>query len=126
MVTRKQFIESIGATCKNWYWSWSFINEKEKIIIFGAWDNLVDGKKSIILDERWVITDKGRKAPGYTQSHEHIRLVEERGYQLSTFPIEFSYENKDVDGKGPAKIAGFTPKATPKKLIKEGVCWYAC
>ncbi len=31
-MNRKQFIESQGATCKNWTWSWSFVNEKEKTI----------------------------------------------------------------------------------------------
>jgi len=25
-MTRKEFIVSNGATCKNWNWSWSFIN----------------------------------------------------------------------------------------------------
>ena len=36
---RKQFIESFGATCKNWTWSWSFVNHDEKLVIFGAWDD---------------------------------------------------------------------------------------
>ncbi|MBZ6758337.1 HNH endonuclease, partial [Klebsiella grimontii] len=25
-MNRKQFIQSRGATCRNWTWSWSFIN----------------------------------------------------------------------------------------------------
>ncbi len=37
-MSRKEFIESVDATCKNWQWSWSFINETERFIVFGAWD----------------------------------------------------------------------------------------
>lgn len=48
-MSRKKFIESHGATCKNWNWSWSFINDAEKFIIFGAWDVYDDGNMSQIL-----------------------------------------------------------------------------
>ena len=53
-LTRKQFIESQGATCRNWTWSWSFINEKEKVIIFGAWDVRTEGNTSLILSKSWA------------------------------------------------------------------------
>jgi 5-methylcytosine-specific restriction protein A len=36
VMRRKTFIESQGATCQNWQWSWSFINAKEKFIIFAG------------------------------------------------------------------------------------------
>lgn len=39
-MNRKQFIQSRGATCRNWMWSWSFINHDEQFVIFGAWDSL--------------------------------------------------------------------------------------
>ena len=42
-MNRKQFIQSKGATCVNWNWSWSFINEEDRVIIFGAWDRLTEG-----------------------------------------------------------------------------------
>lgn len=124
-MNRKQFIESLGATCKNWTWSWSFVNEKEKIVIFGAWDRHDDGKMSLILSARWAINQKGQKTKGYSQSREHIRLVKEEGYKLKTFPMEYSEENKDVDGIGPAKIGGFTPEIKKKELIRVGEDWYA-
>lgn len=124
-MSRKRFIESLGATCKNWTWSWSFIIEKEKTVIFGAWDIHDDGNTSLILSERWAINKKGQKAKGYSQSREHIRLVEEEGYKLLTFPMKYSDENRDVDGKGPAKIGGFTPEVTEKELIRVGEDWYA-
>lgn len=124
-MNRKQFIESLGATCKNWNWSWSFINENEKTIIFGAWDVYDDGNMSLILSESWQTNAKGRKSNGYPQSREHIRLVEEEGYKLLTFPMIYSEENKDIDGTGPAKIGDFIRVVTPKSLIRVGGDWFA-
>jgi len=124
-MNRKKFIESLGATCKNWTWSWSFINEEAKTIIFGAWDTHDDGNMSRILSEKWQIKHDGKKASGYGQSIEHIRLIEEEGYKLLTFPMEYSDANKEVDGTGPAKIAGFDTEVTPKELIRIGGDWYA-
>jgi len=124
-MNRKQFIESLGATCKNWNWSWSFINEQEKTVIFGAWDIHSDGNMSLILSDRWVTNGKGRKANGYPQSREHIRLIKEEGYKLLTFPMKYSEENKDIDGTGPAKIGDFVEEVTPKELIRIGDDWFA-
>lgn len=124
-MNRKQFIESQGASCRNWTWSWSFINEKEKFIIFGAWDLHTEGNTSLILSEDWEISRKGRRQPAYEQAREHIRLVEEDGYTLKTFPMVYSDANKDEDGVGPAKIEGFVPELTKKSLKKVGGNWYA-
>ena len=123
-MNRKQFIESQGATCLNWNWSWSFINEKDKVIIFGAWDLHTKGNTSLILSEDWETSRRGRKQSGYSQSREHIRLIEEEGYQLKTFPMQYSSANEE-DGSGPAKIEGFTPALTSKSLKKVGNSWYA-
>jgi 5-methylcytosine-specific restriction enzyme A len=123
-MNRKQFIESHGATCKNWYWSWSFINQAERRVIIGAWDRNTDGKRAMILSEEWQF-GRGRKNPGYQQSREHIRLVEEEGYRLMTFPMKYSDANKDDDGTGPAKIGEFTPELTEKKVTRVGHAWYA-
>jgi 5-methylcytosine-specific restriction enzyme A len=124
-MNRKQFIESQGATCRNWTWSWSFINKKEKVIIFGAWDRHTDGNTSLILSEDWKTSRRGKKAAAYEQSREHIRLIEEEGYRLMTFPMKYSDANKDEDGIGPAKIEGFEPKLTEKSLKRVGGNWYA-
>jgi 5-methylcytosine-specific restriction enzyme A len=123
-MNRKQFIESQGATCRNWNWSWSFINEKEKIIIFGAWDVNTEGNSSLIFSEDWEILD-GRKQPGYQQSREHIRLIEEERFHLKTFRMKFSDEKQNEDGSGPAKIGSFEPILISKSLIKIGKNWYA-
>lgn len=124
-MSRKKFIESQGATCKNWNWSWSFINKEKKIIIFGAWDANTDGNTTLILSNTWKVSDKGRKQPGYEQSREHIRLIEEEGYELQTFSLIYSDANKDENGIGPAKIKYFIPKLLKKKLKKVGSKWYA-
>ncbi|MDD2800785.1 MAG: HNH endonuclease [Methylococcales bacterium] len=123
-MTRKQFIESQGATCDNWTWSWSFKNESEKFIIFGAWDVYDDGNLTLIFSEDWSISRKGKGQPGYSQSREHIRLIEEKGYQLKTFPMEYMAADENDEG-APAKIKGFTPKLSNKKLIRIENSWYA-
>lgn len=124
-MSMKQFIESEGADCRNWRWSWSFINEQRRIIIFRAWDKYTEGDRALILKEDWEYNEKGRKQPGYAQSIEHIRLIEEEGYKLKTFPIEHSDANKDEDGRGPAKIESFEAILTEKTLKKIGNDWYA-
>lgn len=123
-MNRKQFIESQGATCKNWNWSWSFINESMKFIIFGAWDVYDDGNLTLIFREDWSINKKGKAKLGYPQSREHIRLIEEEGYQLKTFPMEYMAADENDKGS-PAKIKGFTPKLSNKKLIRIENSWYA-
>lgn len=124
-MSRKSFILSHGATCKNWKWSWSFINAEKRIIIFGAWDKNTEGSLSLILDEAWAKNSTGRKNPAYPEAREHIRFVEEDGYTLQTFPILFSDELQDEDGIGPAKIKGFKSILTRKSLIRVGGKWYA-
>ena len=123
-MNKKQLVESHGAKCINWRWSWSFINEKEQVIIFGAWDKDTDGNTSLILSEGWQISRKGRKQPAYEQSREHIRLIEEEGYQLQTFPMTYS-STDEKDMTAPAKIKGFTPELTNKSLKRVGSSWYA-
>ncbi len=122
-MNRKQFIESQGATCKNWNWSWSFINEPEKLIIFGAWDVYDKGNITLIFSEDWEISRKGSRQPGYPQSREHIRLIEEEGYQLKTFPME--YMAADEEEGAPAKIKSFAPELTNKKIFRIDNSWYA-
>jgi 5-methylcytosine-specific restriction protein A len=124
-MNRKSFIQANGATCTNWTWSWSFVNVDKQTVIFGAWDMHTDGSRSLILSETWAENHVGRKSPAFSQSRAHIRLVEEKGYKLLTFPIIFSDELKDKDGFGPAKIKGFEPVLTPKFLIRVGGSWYA-
>jgi len=123
--SRKAFIESKGATCKNWTWSWSFVNHQERKIIFGAWDIHIGGGRSLILSEDWEI-ENGRRNHGYPQSVEHLRLVGEEGYELYTFKITHSDERQDEDGAGPAKIKDFERSIIRKWLLKQDGEWFAC
>lgn len=124
-MSRKSFIQLQGATCANWTWSWSFVNVVNQTVIFGAWDKNTEGSRSLILSEAWAAKRGGRKNPAFPQSREHIRLVEEQGYKLLTFPIKFSDELQDADGVGPSRIKGFEPVLTQKSLVRVGGSWYA-
>lgn len=122
---RKAFIQSLGATCRNWTWSWSFVNEPEQRIIFGAWDINKNSGRTLILSDKWRV-ENGRRTRGYPQSLEHLRLVEEKGYELYTFNITHSDELQDEHGNGPAKIKVFERTIIRKWLTREGGDWYAC
>lgn len=124
-MNRKQFIQLHGATCTNWTWSWSFVNHDKRFVIFGAWDINTKGNTSRILSKEWEISTKGRKQPGYSQALEHIRLMEEDGYQLKTFPMIFSDINRDKHGIGKATIDEFIPELSDKTLKRIGDSWYA-
>jgi len=124
MASRRQFIESQGATCKNWAWSWSFVNHEDKFVIFGAWDANTEGSRVLILEDSWALSPKGARQRGYSQSREHIRLVEEGGYALRTFPMQYGTSDPD-DPDAPAKILGFTPELSDKSLVRIGSAWYA-
>jgi 5-methylcytosine-specific restriction enzyme A len=121
-MSRRAFIESQGATCKNWSWSWSFINEDEKVIIFGAWDiNTKDGA-TLILSEDWKFKNN-KVSNGYKQAYEHMQLVEYKGYQLKTFPMVIDVELFDQEGE--AKIQSFEEQLYNKAFVKSGSNWYA-
>jgi 5-methylcytosine-specific restriction protein A len=124
-MNRKQFIEANGGTCRNWRWSWFFVNEADRTIFFGAWDIHQVGDKAMILSEDWQFSRGGRKQPAYSESREHVRLVEEEGYRLKTLPMVYSAENEG-DGTGPSKIGEIIPELSSKSLVRVGKCWYAC
>jgi 5-methylcytosine-specific restriction enzyme A len=124
-VSRKQFVESHGATCVNWTWSWSFVNHKVRFVIFGAWDVAEDGNKTMILEQSWALSRRGRRQPAYSHAIEHLRLVEEEGYALKTFRIVHSSAD-ELDEYAPAKIDDFVPILKERELIRIGTGWYAC
>lgn len=125
-MSRKSFIQEQGGTCRNWTWSWSFINTSERFVIFGAWDRDTSGGRARILDEAWRTSSSGRKNAAYDEAREHLRLVEEEGFALQTFPMIFSAELQDSEGIGPARIKAFGRELTVKKLLRLGPKWYAC
>ncbi len=124
-MNRKQFIQGEGATCKNWTWSWSFVNHTDKFVIFGAWDVHTENGVTLILSKDWSHTSSGRKSASYPQAVEHVQLVERRGYALKVYPIKYSDEKRDSAGIGPAAIDGFNPVLLDRALKKVGDDWFA-
>lgn len=125
MVSRREFIESHGATCGNWNWSWSFVNEAERFVIFGIWQDSQTRKLGSILGKRWKFSAKGRKNNGYGQAIEHIRLIEQEGYSLKTFPMVGEPRNPEEGELSASQITMFTPELTDARLIVLPDGWYA-
>ena len=118
-MNRKKFIESHGATCANWTWSWSFVNHKNRLVIFGVWIENVENGFEFILGSDWSESNKGRSQPGYGQALEHIRLVENEGYELKTFLMESDPNTEET------KISRITLTLNKRLLEKIGNKWFA-
>lgn len=118
----KQFIESNGATCDNWRWSWSYINCRKKFVIFGEWQNDPHTEKGVILDSRWEFIN-GRKQNGWGQSIEHLDLIQNHGYELKTFPMIMELPH---DRNTTAKISKFDYELTTKSLEVKSINGFTC
>ena len=123
-MNRKQFIQSVGADCDNWTWTWSFVNHKAKIVIFGTWQEFESLDPGLILSKSWVTSKKGRKQPGYGQSVQHISLVHDNQYKPYTYTM-IADEISRADTVAPARIRKFIPELTLRKLITRPDGWYA-
>lgn len=124
-MNRKQFIENKGAVCKNWSWSWSFVNHDDRFVIFGIWQDVETHKLGLILHKDWEISPKGRRNNGYGQALEHLQLVEEEGYRLRTFRMNGARRHPEEGDLSPSMISDFTPELTDAKLISLSDGWYA-
>lgn len=111
---------SHGATCKNWNWSWSFINEEKRQIYIGAWEGDEVGSHSLIFSENWRINGKGRKNNAYGQTSEHLSLVEHEEYSLFIFKMKARFTEE-----GQIKISSFENKLIQKGLNRRNGNWYA-
>lgn len=123
-MNRKQFIEQQGATCRNWTWSWSFVNHEERFVIFGVWDVHDEAGRGLIFSEEWALGRNGKRSPSWPQSREHIRLVEEEEYKLTVFKMIKAPEDPENPG-GPWKIADFTPRLEHRNLQRIGDDWFS-
>lgn len=122
-MNRKQFIQSVGATCLNWTWSWSFVNHDARFVIFGLWQSESGTKLGLILHADWEYLGT-RKQNGYSQAIDHICLVEEEGYALRTFPMIGTPRYPDKGDVSPAKIAKFVPELTERRLVALPGSWH--
>jgi hypothetical protein len=123
--SRKDFIESLGATCANWYWSWSFVNEEEKKIIFGQWRDAIEGNRALIFTDDWQRKKDGTKRASWPESRENIRKIEEDGYSLQVFTMINDPEAQVDPEERTAKILAFFKDLSTAELIREGGNWYA-
>lgn len=125
-MNRKQFIQSQGATCSNWNWSWSFVNEIKRFVIFGLWSHHSGSDEGLILSRSWEKSASGKRNLGFKQSKEHARLVLEEGFFLLTFPIFAKLDDRgQIAQDGPVKIDRFQPILQRKLLVELDDGWYA-
>jgi hypothetical protein len=122
--SRKKFIESLGATCSNWYWSWSFVNEDEKKIFFGAWRDLTEGNRALIFSNDWR-TKHGKNRPSWPESRENIRMIEEEGYSLHVYTMIMDPDSEPEYELGPRRIGAILNDVTQAELVRDGDNWYA-
>ena len=122
-MSRKKFIQSVGATCANWAYAWSYVNRDEKLVIFGLWDTCTEGEYGILLDASWERDSNGRRKNGYKPSREHVRLVLEEGFGLSVFKMVAGERVNPNTGVTSARIESFEPKLIPKSLFVDGTSW---
>jgi 5-methylcytosine-specific restriction enzyme A len=118
---RSKFAAKFGAMCTNPQFAWSYINEVEKFVLFGAWEHEQSLDKCRIFSEGWKTNASGRKNNGYGQSLMHIRKIVDEGFNLMTF----SMIAVDPRPSGATKVKSFSEDIVPKKLVKVGVDFFA-
>jgi hypothetical protein len=100
-------MESHGATNRNDRYGWGFVNHEDKVVIFGAWDANTEPDRALILSMDWERNELGRKQNAFGEAMEYIKLVENDGYSLKTFPIILDEEYDDTSGTGRARIKDY-------------------
>ncbi|MCC5974400.1 MAG: hypothetical protein JJT81_10165 [Rubellimicrobium sp.] len=124
-MNRKQFIESLGCTCRNWRWSWSFVNHVDRFVIFGAWEKYRQGQDWLILNPAWERSNlTGRRSSAFPEARHHVDLVDTQGYALKIFPMHHSPRDPS-NPDGPARITGFEAKVIDAMLLMLNGEWFA-
>ncbi len=124
-MSRKKFMESYGATNRNSRYGWAFVNHEEKQVYFGAWDVNTDRDKSLIFSMDWEFNNEGRRVNAFGEALEYIKLVENAGYSLRTFPIIWDEDNDRYADKGSAKIKKYIEEVSDMSLEIIGRDYYA-
>ncbi|HAS6230861.1 TPA: HNH endonuclease [Vibrio vulnificus] len=115
-MSRKKFMESYGATNRNARYGWAFVNHEGKEVYFGAWDVNTDRDRSLILAMNWEFNNEGRKVNAFGEALEYIKLVENEGYSLRTFPIIWDEDNDGYADTGSAKIKEYIEEVSDMSL----------
>jgi len=122
--SRKQFIQSLGGTCANWNWSWSFVNHEERKIFIGAWQDHIQNDRALILSSAWR-TRRGREQNGYGEALDNLKLVEREDYSLHVYTMIMDPASEPEFEQGTRKIGAILNDTAEARLAKEGDEWYA-
>ena len=112
--SRSEFAAKFGAMCVNPQFAWSYINDADKFVLFGAWEHEQSLDNCRILSESWKTNAAGRKNNGYGQSLKHINKIVDENFNLMTF----SMVAVDSHPSGPTKVKSFSEEIVPKTLVK--------
>ncbi|MGF1767010.1 HNH endonuclease [Enterovibrio makurazakiensis] len=106
-MSRKKFMESHGAINRNDRYGWAFVNHEDKVVIFGAWDVNTEPDRALIMSTDWERNELGRKQNAFGEAMEYIKLIENKGYSLKTFPMILDDKYENNSGTGRAKIKDY-------------------
>lgn len=120
--SRTKFRESLGASCKNAQWSWSWVNHNKKTVYFGASTIHEKDESQLILGFSWSHNLKGRANLGYPEAIENIELVQEHGYNLYTFR---QFEKVVSEETGRVRIIEFEQDLESRSLVRKDDGWHA-
>ncbi|OBS97277.1 hypothetical protein A9261_11710 [Vibrio tasmaniensis] len=124
-MSRKKFMESYGATNRNARYGWAFVNHEKKEVYFGAWDVNTNRERSLIFSMDWKFNNDGRRVNAFGEALEYIKLVENEGYSLRTFPIIWDEDNDGYRDTGSAKIKEYIEEVSEMSLEVIGNEYYA-
>ncbi len=124
-MSRKKFMESYGATNRNSRYGWAFVNHDEKQVYFGAWDVNTHRNSALIFSMDWELNNEGRRVNAFGEALEYIKLVENEGYSLRTFPIIWDEDNDGYIDTGSAKIKEYIEEVSDMSLDIIGGDYYA-
>src|SRR5688572_12862632 len=122
--SRKQFIESLGGTCANWYSAWSFVNHDSKKIFFGAWQDFIKGNRALIFSNDWKFRRGARQRP-WSESRENVRLIEDEGYTLHVYTMILDPNAESEFELGARRIGAILNDVAQAGLLRDGGDWYA-
>lgn len=120
-MSRIQFAKRHGASCSNPRFAWSYINEIEKFVIFGAWDHETDLCMQKVFSYEWRHNENGNKNRAFNPSLRHVERIVEDGFRLFTFPM--TAKNDWVNGH--PIIDSFKEELTEKSLVQCGKHFFA-
>lgn len=117
-IKRIRLLEKYGITNVN-HRAWSFVNHEKRIVFFGAWKNLTEKHRAMILSKDWEEEVDGTIKGNYTTACRHIELIES-GYDLYIF----IQEGKHLDN-GNSKLDVVYNNIEKAELVRINDEWYA-